>query len=336
MQSNSILQAIFDYVKANLSHLPQSRIFCITFPYRNKIIPRNCYIQLEVLLKDDYSPELLLEIIHFTSYRMEKDEYVSQFIKHLWRYISNSKTKWILTDKILFTFAQLLIKLDQIDNTLRALKIATKISPNNPETWYQYIYALKIYTIDPATLLKTFILAFKQSNISIKLILLFIEYSLIQKNMDIIFDNYLTALENQNYTKEDKQSFVDSVLDLLLTKGKPDLIRQIYKHTFTYFPASCSFHLKCAHWEATAFNNIDISTIRNIYRSAVTRYGNTEPQLWLKFIDFESSIHEISKAGTLFWEAKKSLNPNLLQSFLVSHSSWLNSTTLLPEMIEQK
>lgn len=154
--------------------------------------------------------------------------------------------------------------------------------------------------------------------------MLFISHNIPLQNYDLAFDRYEQTLDKK-FPKEELKGFCDSVLDEVLKNAETDFIRKVYSYTLAKIPSSCSYYLKITNWESTAHVEIDVLRIRRIYREAIDRHGNSEPDLWLKFIEFETSNHELTNAGTLFWEAKKSLTPEHLQNFLYSHTVWQNS-----------
>jgi len=60
--------------------------------------------------------------------------------------------------------------------------------------------------------------------------------------------------------------------------------------------------------------------IRSLYERALDAYGKSLPELWLNYITWETKLQKFQNVSTLYWRAKKILQPPELPQFLVSYS----------------
>jgi len=140
---------------------------------------------------------------------------------------------------------------------------------------------------------------------------------------DALLKNFKAGI-NTIGDRNEMSLFREESFDVIMRNFNEEQVRKIYKLTLLYPPISSNYYLKCIEWEKSVSKGpSSINTIRQLYTSVTQEYGKQNHEIWMQFIEWETSIKEFQHANNLYWLAKKTLtNP---EPFIIGHSMSINN-----------
>jgi U3 small nucleolar RNA-associated protein 6 len=160
-----------------------------------------------------------------------------------------------------------------------------------------------------------------------------------------IWDSYLTFCFDTKMPFEELQTIFQKAIEsrgVGLEKVKEDVIgkaieylsteqiRDLYQKALFTKPWNISLIDRCLDYEESILpdinnkrNSVDYSKIRELYEKAVSEYGVSSPELWLRYITWENTIGQLQKGTALYWRAMKTVKD--ASSFSALHSQYINT-----------